>query len=202
MEINISELMKSSKSTLEGKWGLAIGTFLVFMLLSGGVQATSETYPVMGIVAALIVGPFAVGLSKFSLHIARNEEARFEDSFSGFSNFLNAFLAYLLMLIIVLVGMVLLIVPGIIAAMALSMTFFIMSEDTSISAIDALKKSHAMMNGYKMSYFLLSLRYLALTILCILTLGIGLFWLLPYIYVTNATFYELINEDTSIDILA
>jgi uncharacterized membrane protein len=200
--MNISELMKSSKEALEGKWGLAIGTFLVFILLSAGIQVSTETYPLMGIVAFLIAGPFGVGLSTFVLHISRNEEARFEDSFSGFSNFLNAFLAYLIMIIIVVLGILLLIVPGVIAAIALRMTFFIISEDNSISAIDALKKSHEMMKGHKMQYFLLSIRFFGLGLLCILTLGIGLLWLMPYICVTNAKFYDSIKEDVSIDIVA
>lgn len=203
MSINISELMKSSKNDLEGKWGLAIGTFLIFILLSLAIQVVAEKTPMLGIISIAISGPFALGLSRFALNISRNKDAALEDSFSGFANFLNAFLAYIMTTIIVLGGMILLIVPGIIAAMALSMTFFIMADDNSISAIDALKKSHHMMDGYKMDYFLLALRYLGLAILCLLTLGIGFLWLMPYMYVTNAKFYEMIKgDDTSIDILA
>lgn len=200
--MNISELMKSSKVALEGKWGLAIGTFLVFILLSTGIQASTEQYPMLGLISVIIAGPFGVGLSKFSLHISRNEEARFEDAFSGFSNFLNCFLAYLIILVIVLVGLILLIVPGIIAALALSMTYFIIAEDNSIAPLDAVKKSHKMMDGHKMEYFFLSLRFFGLGILCILTLGIGFLWLVPYMYVTSAKFYDKIKEDTIIEILA
>ena len=82
------------------------------------------------------------------------------------------------------------------------MTFFIIAEDSSISAIDALKKSRKMMDGHKMDYFFLSLRFLGLAILCLLTLGIGFLWLIPYMYVTNAKFYDLIKDETTIDILA
>ena len=194
--------MKSSKTALEGKWGLAIGTFLVFILLSAGIQASIEKYPMMGLISVIIAGPFGVGLSKFSLHIARNEEARFEDAFSGFYNFVNALLAYLLILIIVLIGIVLLIVPGIIAAIALSMTYFIIAEDNSISPLDAIKKSRKMMDGHKMEYFYLCLRFFGLGILCILTLGIGFLWFIPYMYVTSAKFYDKIKDDTIIEILA
>lgn len=197
--MNFKELMNSSLKDLEGKWGLAIGTFVVFLLLTSGSQITAEEYPAMYLVSILISGPFSVGLSRFALNISRKQEARFEDSFSGFSNFLNAFLAYLLSSIIIAGGLILFIIPGIIAGIALSMTYFIMAEDNTISAVDALKKSHAMMDGYKMDYFLLSLRYLALGILCILTLGIGFFWLIPYIYVTNAKFYDQIKENLTFE---
>jgi hypothetical protein len=36
----------------------------------------------------------------------------------------------------------------------------------------------------------LSLRLLLLAILCILTLGIGFLWLIPYVHVTMAKFYD------------
>ena len=202
MEINISELMKSSKNALEGKWVLAIGTFLVFLLITVGIQAASKEYPIMGLISVLIAGPFTVGLSRFALQISRNEEAGFEDSLSGFSNFLNSFLASILSGIIIIIGIVLLIVPSVIAAITLSMTYFIIAEDDSITAVNALKKSHAMMDGYKLSYFFIILRYIALAILCILTLGIGFLWLIPYIYVTNAKFYDNIKDNNPIDILA
>ncbi|WP_152287417.1 DUF975 family protein [Flavicella marina] len=201
MNIDLTELMKSSKDSLEGKWGLAIGTFLVFILISTGLQLSAEKYPMSGFITLLISGPFGVGLSGFALKLSRNEEARFEDSFAGFSNFLNSFLAYLLILIIVAGGIILFIIPGIIAAMALSMTYIILSEDPNISALDALKKSHKMMDGYKMKYFFLSLRFFGLGLLCILTLGIGFFWLMPYMYVTNAKFYDQIKDVHTIEII-
>mgnify|MGYP000144435849 CR=1 FL=1 len=192
--MDYKELMNSSKNSLDGKWGLAVGTFSVFLLLSAGIQAASNEYQSLAIISAVISGPINVGLSIFALKISRNEAAGFEDTFSGFSNFINSFLAYLISMVIIIGGMILFIIPGIIAAIALSMTYFIIAEDNSISAINALKKSHAMMDGHKMDYFLLSIRYLLLAIACIFTLGIGFFWLAPYIYVTNAKFYEQIKN--------
>jgi hypothetical protein len=41
-----------------------------------------------------------------------------------------------------------------------------------------------------MKFFTLCLRFLGLSILCILTLGIGFLWLIPYWHVTAAKFYE------------
>ncbi|GHT57847.1 hypothetical protein FACS18945_2990 [Bacteroidia bacterium] len=84
----------------------------------------------------------------------------------------------------------LLIIPGIIAAISYSMTFYIIADDPAISAMDAINKSKKMMYGYKMKYFCLSLRFLGWALLCILTLGIGFLWLMPYIQVTFAKFYD------------
>jgi uncharacterized membrane protein len=47
-----------------------------------------------------------------------------------------------------------------------------------------------MMRGQKWKYFLLYLSFIGWYLLCILTLFIGLLWLMPYIYTTQASFYE------------
>ena len=47
-----------------------------------------------------------------------------------------------------------------------------------------------MMDGYKLKFFYLGLRFFGLGLLCILTLGIGFFWLIPYMQVTFSKFYD------------
>ncbi|WP_369292780.1 DUF975 family protein, partial [Saccharophagus degradans] len=39
------------------------------------------------------------------------------------------------------------------------------------------------------------LRFLGWAILCLLTLGIGFLWLIPYMYVTYAKFYDDLKID-------
>jgi uncharacterized membrane protein len=97
------------------------------------------------------------------------------------------------MLLYIFLWSLLLVIPGIIAALSYSMTFYIIADDPSIKPQDALKKSKAMMNGYKEKLFYLYLRFILLAMLCILTLGIGFLWLIPYIHITMAKFYDDIN---------
>jgi uncharacterized membrane protein len=94
------------------------------------------------------------------------------------------------MFVFILLWMLLLIIPGIIAALSYSMTFYIIADDETMDAMEAIDKSKAMMDGYKWKYFCLALRFVGWALLCILTLGIGFFWLMPYMQVTNAKFYE------------
>ncbi len=195
MNNNNSELMKLAKESLKGKWGLAIGTFLVYGLVIAGIQQTSEHYPLASIIILFISGPLAVGISLFSLSIARNEEVRFEQIFAGFYNFKISFVAYLLVVLFIFLWTLLLIIPGIIAAISYSMTFFIIADDESIEAMDAIDKSKQMMYGYKWKYFLMGLRLFGLALLCILTLGIGFLWLIPYAHVTFAKFYDDIKVE-------
>jgi uncharacterized membrane protein len=138
----------------------------------------------------IIGGPFALGAAIFSLSISRGKEARLEQIFQGFNSFSTAFIAYLLVILYVLLWALLLIVPGIIAALGYSMTFYILADDPLIKPQDALKKSKSMMDGYKLKLFYLVLRFFLLALLCILTLGIGFLWLIPYVHVTMAKFYD------------
>jgi uncharacterized membrane protein len=94
------------------------------------------------------------------------------------------------MFVFIILWMLLLIIPGIIAALSYSMTFYIIADDETMDAMEAIDKSKAMMDGYKWKYFCLALRFVGWALLCLLTLGIGFFWLMPYMQVTNAKFYE------------
>ncbi len=185
-------LMRSARESLKGKWGLAIGTFLIYTLLTtapGSVEHRGS------ILTLIIGGPLALGAAIFSLSIARGKEARLEQIFQGFNNFSSAFVAYLLIIVYVLLWALLLIVPGIIAGLGYSMTFYLLADDPQIKPQDALNKSKSMMDGYKLKLFYLCLRFFLLALLCILTLGIGFLWLIPYIHITMAKFYDDIKSN-------
>ena len=180
-------LMQMARESLVGKWGLAIGTFVLYSLIAGSIQSI----PIVGVITSLIIsGPFEIGIAFFSLSISRNQDAKLEQIFQGFKNFGTALGAYLLRSLFIFLWTLLLIIPGIIAAISYSMTFYILADDNSIGAMDAIDKSKKMMDGYKWKCFCLGLEFLGWALLCILTLGIGLLWLIPYYHVSMAKFYD------------
>jgi uncharacterized membrane protein len=186
-------LMRASREALRGKWGIAILTFFIYALLtttSGTMRTHGSFLTISSTLTLIIAGPLALGAAIFSLSISRGKEARLEVIFLGFNNFGTALVTYLLLLLYIFLWTLLLIVPGIIAALGYSLTFYILADDPNIKPQDALKKSKSMMDGYKEKLFYLSLRFLLLAILCILTLGIGFLWLIPYVHVTMAKFYD------------
>lgn len=197
--MNNEALMRSARESLTGKWGTAILTFFLYMVITGigGLPGVAGVF-----VSILIAGPLGLGIAMFSLNIVRNKEIKVEQMFDGFKNFITAFLAYLMMCVFIFLWTLLLIVPGIIAALAYSMTFFIMADNPTISAVDALSASKKMMNGYKMKLFVLYLVFLLLAILCILTLFIGFLWLMPFMNVTLAKFYEEIKDNPVVELRA
>ena len=189
-----SEQRNSAKNILSGNWGEAILVTFVYMLIIGALSSMQNKNGFVSVLTLVIEGPLLLGVTIFFLKLSREQDARFEDLFEGFKMFTKAVGAYLLMLLYILLWSLLLIIPGIIAAMSYSMSFFILADNPDIRVQDALNLSKEMMNGYKMKYFLMQLGFFGLAILCIFTLGIGFLWLLPFIQVTNAKFYDDIKD--------
>jgi uncharacterized membrane protein len=184
-------LMQQARESLKGKWGLAVGTFLVYIL----ILILISLIPRVGWIIFLIIGgPMIVGVSIFSLALSRNRDPQFSQIFDGFKNFGVSLGAYLLYTIFVILWTILLIIPGIIASLSYSMTYFIIAEDHSIGPLEAIRKSKQMMYGYKWKIFCLGLRFIGWALLCILTCGIGFLWLIPYWFISYAKFYDdLVN---------
>lgn len=63
--------------------------------------------------------------------------------------------------------------------------------------MDVLRKSKELMKGHRFEYFVLGLSFLGWEILGLLTLGILYLWLIPYIQVTTANFYNKLLETNS-----
>lgn len=191
MEKIISDLMNQARNSLSGNWGIAIATFIIFVILSGSIQVI----PFFGQAGyILLAGPFAVGISIFSLNILRQKNAKIENLFDGFKDYGRSFITYLLMLVYIILWTLLLIIPGIVMALAYSLTFFILADDKTIRPKEAIQKSKQMMYGYKLKLFYLILIFFGLSLLCMLTLGIGFLWLIPFAYITMAAFYEDIKD--------
>lgn len=178
-----AELMSQARALLRGCWGLPIGFCLLLCLL---IMAAGYS----GGIGLIVDGPLMLGGVIFFLTFTRGGTAEVGMLFAGFKNFGNALVAYLLTSIFVLLWSLLLIVPGIIAALAYSQTMYLLADDPQLGGLDAMRKSKEMMRGYKWKLFCLGLRFLGWQLLCLLTLGIGYLWLAPYIYGANARFYD------------
>ncbi len=191
-----STLMKMARESLEDRWALAVGVCFLNVIIT----ITVQLIPLVGILISLfITGPLTLGLVIFSLSISRDEEASVEQLFEGFNHLGKSIGAYIVISIIISIGILLLIIPGIIAALSLSMTFYIIADDDSIGVLDAIKKSNEMMNDHRWKLFYLYLRFFGWGIACLLTFGLGFLWLIPYIQVSVAKFYEDIKDNNELN---
>ena len=71
-------------------------------------------------------------------------------------------------------------------------------ENPEITPIVAVNESKKLMKGNRCKLFLLQLSFIGWAILAILTFGIGMLWLMPYIEFANIAFYKhLANENSN-----
>lgn len=199
LTVTNKSLMQDARTALQGRWNKAAGVTFIYTLL----QVPSEFIPFVFI---FIFPPTMLGISIYTLRIAQHKETSLSDFFSAFNDYLRALCAYLLMMLYVLLWALLLIIPGIIAMFSYSMMWFILAEHPEMSVIDAISHSRAMMEGKKMGLLGLYLNFIGWFLLGMLTLGIGFFWIIPYMMTSKARFYEeakqqsgLLPEDGSVN---
>ena len=186
-------------ASLEGKWTNGVVASIIVLLISGGVGTVFDISIINGIGTAwsIILLPLMWGFAVYFLNLIRNEDIRYARLFDGFKDYVRIFVALFLVALCAFVGALILFIPGIIVALMFSQTSFIMKDDKEISAVDAMKKSRAMMDGHKMELFWLSLSFIGWIILCFLTLGIGFIFLFPYTYSTYAHYYEDLKAESN-----
>ena len=168
-----------------------IGILFVITLLTALIGGALGSVPVVGSVAAALLTPaLSLAMCNIYLNLTAGIKPAVGDLFSQIKNFWPAFKTQFLMSLFVMLWSLLLYVPGIIKACAYSQTMYILAENPTMGARDAINKSKEMMEGHKMEYFVLILSFFGWAILGMFTFGILYIWLLPYIEVTFANFYK------------
>ena len=183
-----SELKAVSRTTLSGNWMMAALATLVYLLIAGGISSI----PVAGSVLAIIVTyPLAYGFAILFLDLFREgKPIDIGKLFDGFKDFGRVWGTLILVAIYTILWTCLLIIPGIVKSYSYALTPFILKDEPELKYNAAIEKSMRMMDGYKMKLFLLDLSFIGWMILSILTLGIGLLFLQPYMNTARAAFYE------------
>lgn len=205
------ELKTLAKEQLRGKWLMVILiTFIAgiftngnlinegfkFLVNSSNISSNISFNINIPILQLIFGGVISVGLCTFALNLTNlNYNPEFRDLFSAFGIFLKTLGLNFIIGIIVFIGGLLLIVPGIIAALALSQAFYILAQDHNKSITDCLNESWQMMKGRKGEYFVLQLSFIGWGILSIPTLGLGLLWLRPYKLMTETNYYLSIKNE-------
>lgn len=175
-----TELMYEARKRLANNWTPPVGTSALYFV-------TNAVLAPIGLVTG---GPLRVGLSQYFLNFSKGKKPDYAELFDGFKVFAQAFVAFLLVSIFTFLWSLLLIVPGIIAAISYSQTFFILADKKGVRAGEAIRRSKAMMQGHKWQYFCLYWRFFGWFVLCLLTFGIGFLWLAPYVQTSLANFYR------------
>lgn len=199
------EIRAMARKQLQGKWGLALGTFLLIQVILVGITYLGAFIGILGDIEwimYIIMIPFTavltLGKCRFALNLATDKDtANLEDIFSQFSLFFKALGLFILQTIIIYIGLILLIIPGIILSFSLSQSYYVLVENPDKSIVDCLKESRNIMKGYKWKLFCLYFSFIGWALLAMLTCGIGTLWLTPYIEISMACFYKDITTSNS-----
>lgn len=192
--MNSRELRQQAWSKLSGNWGGPIAVTIVYGLIIGLINGLSEFVPFLGLASLIVTGPLMVGISGYFINFAKSRNPDFEQLFDGFKySFGNSIVLNILTGLFVFLWALLFIIPGIVKAYAYSMGPYLMAENPSITATEALDESQRLMDGHKMDLFILQLSFFGWFLLGIITFGIALIWVVPYMQAATAEFYVEIS---------
>ncbi len=217
------EIKNDALKALQGHWGWAILVCLVFNaivapsafssgIMSGMGTAFSDpaaiatmmgTNMLLSSVSTLggIFGtnPLNLGLSNSLKLFVKDSDTQtipnmFKMGFGGGRYWRNV-LGMFLMGLFTFLWTLLFIIPGIIKSYAYAMTPYILVDNPELSPNEARLKSIEIMRGHKWKYFGLQLSFIGWFLLCILSLGVGFIWLMPYVRTSYAAFYLNLKEE-------
>lgn len=100
----------------------------------------------------------------------------------------------LYVVIIAIIAYIACIVYAISRGLLYSMVYYIAYDNPELSGKEVVKKSEELMRGNRGNLFLLELSFIGWIFLGFLTLGIGLIWVVPYLQVTVACFYDELTK--------
>lgn len=144
--MNFIDELSSAKKEIKGCYWKMFGIGVLFTLIML-VSCVTVVGPF------IIFGPMYLGFHRAILQLVRTRKVKVSTLFSGFKDFGVAFRAGWLWGIKIFLWSLLLFVPGIIAAIRYSMTFFILADNPNITAREAINKSKDMIEGRKYEFF-------------------------------------------------
>lgn len=147
--------------------------------------------------AILVVNVLQVGLMNSFLHLYRNNDNALIRNMLSFSlkGYFHKVLGMLYMRILLFFWTLLLVIPGIIKTFSYAMTPYILNEYPDLGLRASITMSRKMMHGHKLDLLVLQISFLGWALVSLITFGIGLLWLIPYMQTSMAVFYEDVKAE-------
>ncbi|MCP3761309.1 DUF975 family protein [Domibacillus sp. A3M-37] len=198
-----SKLRSKARASLKGNWLIAVGLFVVSLLLFGAPDfiLNPDEYDfswkdVVIVALSILLMPISLGLIWAWVDLSRGKKIGFGHLLEPYKTmFGKSILVSLLQSILLFLWFLLLVIPGIIKSFSYMMTYYILRDEPELSPLQAITKSRKMMDGHKGEAFVLGLSFIGWILLGIVTIGIGFLWIAPYMSVTYAHFYNTIRAE-------
>lgn len=178
-----SNIRLLARQALDGQWKKVTVAFLLYLVcvltpviiievifgslnpevieaaMYGSEEVTTGSF-IGTIYSILVEGAFSFGVVYYFLQMVRSRVSDYGNIFSGFGYYLKTLGLYLMISIFTFLWTLLLIVPGIIAALRYSQAFYIMADDPNKGIMQCINESKALMKGNKSKLFCLQLSFI------------------------------------------
>jgi hypothetical protein len=202
----VGEIIRYSRTAAKKNMKFFLLWFVVYIALqfiSSTFGYSAETGNAqlrnIGITLVIMLAGLWVKLwfANLSLNIVHNAKANSDDVFIDFQTYIRYLGAYAIMYIIVIIWLILLIVPGIIFALRLSMIPYLII-DKKLWSIQAIKTSWKMTKGFGGTIFGLALLCGLINMLWILAIFVWLLRTIPLAMIATAYLYTKIHESSKL----
>ena len=170
------ELKENAKQQLKGNWGRAILAYfiaaaivsvlsllVIFPTLKKSVVGYQVSFPIwtwiLFVVIFLASSGLVIGIAKFFLDLSRRSGAEVKTIFDGYKIFGKSLLLQLLTFIFTYLWSLLLVIPGIVASYRYRLAAYLLIDDETMTAKQAIDQSKQMMMGHKGELFVLDLSF-------------------------------------------
>ena len=140
---------------------------------------------------ALIFGVVGAGVG----YVARANLVSYQSAYTPIANTMTTGFS-----VVGIIGAILLLVSSIwytIKSYYYQLSYIIIADDEEITAKDAVDKSRELMDGKRWKLFVLQLSFIGWAILGVLSFGIGMLWIAPYIQCAIIAFYKYVSGNTN-----
>ena len=175
-------------------------------LLSFGIgAANAEEMIAVSFALSLLTGLAGViiqiGIIKIALAAVDGKEWSWRDLYQNYSFFVSFIVASILYFLAIVAGLVLLIIPGIIAAIAFGFFQYVV-VDKGVGPIESLKQSRTITRGARMKILLFALTSFGVTVLGFLFFIVGLLVAIPVTTLAGAWVYRQLERQTNAQVVS
>lgn len=194
-KLSIKECLSAGWDKFKARPWFFVGTFVIYAVIQGIMSAVlPEDSFLLTFLVSLVVSTFLyMGLINIYLKGYENPASPSYKDFWHPGQFWNYLGATVLVAIVVVIGLILLVVPGIILGLALSLTGYLVI-DRNMKPIEAMKESMRLTKGNRLNLLGLGIVLAILTFIGAIPLFLGLLVVAPITMLSGVHAYRTLSH--------
>lgn len=181
-----TQLKAAAKEQIKGN----IGMLLVITVITALITAT--------VIGSILVPGLTLSLIAIYLNLTNGQKASVGDMFCRMGALGKGWWLSILTCFFTSLWSMLFVIPGIVKSFAYSMAPYVLAENPTMTAREALRVSKEITKGHKFEIVVLQLSFFWWHLLGVITFGLAYIYVVPYINATMANFYNSIKSAEAI----